>query len=94
VIDEKRALQMYELAMALVQAKGVLVTIGLMTLRECRHGMLIIRYQPNQDWLDVWSARKVLTVKRWNGSLRIVRYVPGHWEHELEAAAAKSPPKR
>jgi len=92
--ETKRALHLYELASSLAGAKGVFVTIGLMTFKEYRAGSLIVRYQPAVGGLDVWSVRKVLSAKRWDGTLRVARYQPGQWEQELEAAAAKSLSKR
>ena len=86
VNDEARARRLYKLASSLAEAKGTLVTIGLMTLKEYRSGSLIVRYQPAVGWLDVWAVRKVLSVKRWDGKLRVIRYSPGQWEQELTAA--------
>ena len=62
VIDEKRALQMYELALPLVQAKGHFVTMGVMTFKEYSTGRLSIIYMPSTGHLDVWHGRKVLAV--------------------------------
>jgi hypothetical protein len=93
VIDEERALEMYELAMALVKTNGALVPISSGVLREYRTETVTIHYLPKSGHMDVWSGRKVLTIERRAGSLRVERYVPGSWEGELEAAAAKSPSK-
>ena len=87
--DEKRALQLYELGLSVVQARGVSVTIGTTKLTEYRAGSLIVRYLPSHDWLDVWCIRKVLTVKRWRDHREVVRYISGSWEQQLETAAAK-----
>jgi hypothetical protein len=95
VTDEKRGLHLYELALSLVETKGVPVTVGATTLREYRGPILIIHYMPRSGHLDVWYRRKVLTINRWKGSLQVAHYGPGeNWEEELEAAAAKSPSKR
>ena len=89
---EVRALEIYELALQLVEARGVAHTIGTTSFREYRTGTLTIHYHPKSGHLDVWARRKVLTVNRRDGSLKVTRYSPGEdWEAELEAAAAKSP---
>jgi hypothetical protein len=89
--ETKRALHLYELALSLVEAKGVLVTLGVSTFREYRAGNLIIHHLPSLGRLNVWYRRKVLTIDRLRGALRVTGYKPGRdWEDELEAAAAKS----
>jgi hypothetical protein len=93
VIDEKRALELYELALSVVEAKGIVVTVGLMTYREYRAGTLTIIYLPASGHLDVWFRRKVLTINRRGDTLKADYYSPGEWEEELEEAAAKFPPK-
>jgi len=85
---EVRALHLYELALALVEARGTLVTVGLTKLRELRTGSLLLRYQPAPASLEVWSAGKVLSVRGQDEALRVTRYRPGNWERELEAAVA------
>ncbi|HUJ38750.1 MAG TPA: hypothetical protein VLW88_13870 [Hyphomicrobium sp.] len=85
---EVRALHLYELALALVEARGTLVTVGLTKLRELRTGSLLLRYQPAPASLEVWSAGKVLSVRGQDEALRVTRYRPGDWERELEAAVA------
>jgi hypothetical protein len=87
--DEKRALELYELALSVVEAKGVLVTVGLMTYREYRAGTLTIIYLPTSGHLDVWFRRKVLTINRRDETLKVDHYAPGEWEEQLEEAAAK-----
>jgi hypothetical protein len=91
--DEIRALEIYELALRLVEALGVEHMIGATPFREYRTETLTIHYFPKLGHLDVWARRKVLTVNRWHGSLQITRYAAEEdWEAELEAAAvAKSP---
>jgi hypothetical protein len=91
--DAIHALEMYELALSLVQAKGAPVPVGRGTVMECRVGHLTIHYLPKSGHLDLWRRRKVLTIDRWGERLKVTRYVPGYWEDELEAAAAKSRPK-
>jgi hypothetical protein len=90
VTDEKRALHLYELALSLIESKGVLVTLGVTTFSEYRAGSLIIHYMPSLGRLNVWYRRKVLTIDKLRGDLRVIEFTPGEdWEHELEAAAAK-----
>ena len=88
--DEARALQLYELASSLAEAKGAFITVGLLTFKEYRAGSLIARFQPAIGRLDVWSVRNVLSVKHLDGQLQVVRYVPGWWEQELEKLAEQS----
>jgi hypothetical protein len=90
VSDEARASRLHQIALALVEAKGAFQNVGLIRIKEYRAGSLIIRYQPSPGWLDIWSVRKVLSVKSWNGALRIIRYVPGPWEEELKKLAERS----
>jgi hypothetical protein len=90
--ETKRALEMYELALSVVEAKGV-VPVGLTTYREYRAGTLTIIYLPMSGHLDVWYRRKVLTINRWYETLKVVHYSPGQWEEQLEEAAAKLRPK-
>ena len=85
--NDIRALGLYELALSLVEAKGVLVSGS--TLMEHRAGNLTIHYLPKTGHLEVWRLRKVLTVNRLSRSLKVTHYTPGEWEHELKAAAAK-----
>ena len=85
--DDVRALEMYEIALSLVEARGVLVSVGLTSPKEYRVESLIVRYQPKPGWLEVWSVGKVLSVKRHNEALRVHRYRPSSWEQELIAAA-------
>ena len=84
--DDARALQLYELALSQVEARGSFITVGLTRLKEYRAGSLLVRYQPTLGWLEVWAAGKVLSVKRQNDTFRVTRYRPGYWEEELEAA--------
>jgi hypothetical protein len=85
--DDARALQLYELALSLVETRGDTVTIGLTKMKEFRTGSLLVRYEPTLGWLEVWGVGKLLRVKRHNATLQVMRYRPGHWEEELEAAA-------
>ena len=86
---ELRALELYALALQLVEAWGVGHTIGITSLREYRTRSFTVRYLPKSGHLDVWARRKVLTVNRAYGSLKVTRYLAGEdWEDELEAAAA------
>jgi hypothetical protein len=89
--DDAHALEMYKIALSLVETKGDLVTVGLTRLKEYRIESFIVRYQPASGWLEVWSIGKVLSVKRRNDTLQVYRYRPGqvyryrpgHWELEL-----------
>jgi hypothetical protein len=89
VIDEARALRLYKVAVALVEAQGAFVSIGKTTLREYRGAGLIIHYMPRTGHLDVWDRRKVLLVECLNGALRVNRYTPGDWESALLDAAPR-----
>ena len=85
--DEKRALHLYELALSLIEAKGVFVTLGVTTFKEYRTGSLTIHYLPSLGRLDVWSRRKVLTIDKLGGKVRVTGFSPGEdWEDELEVA--------
>jgi hypothetical protein len=79
---DARALQLYELALSQVEARGSCITVGLTRLKEYRAGSLIVRYQPTLGWLEVWANGKVLSVKRQNDTFRVTRYRPGYWEEE------------
>jgi hypothetical protein len=57
------ALELYELALSLVQTKGAPVPIGKETVLEYRAGNLTIHYLPKSGHLDVWDRRKVLTIR-------------------------------
>jgi hypothetical protein len=92
VIDDAYALELYMMAVAVVEAKGTIITVGLTTLREYRHGNLIVHYMPSTGHLDIWYRRKVFTVNRRKGALRVEFYAPGEWESELEDAAGKPLP--
>jgi len=59
VIDDAYALELYMMAVAVVEAKGTIITVGLTTLREYRHGNLIVHYMPSTGHLDIWYRRKV-----------------------------------
>jgi hypothetical protein len=86
--DDTRALQLYRLALSLVESKGAFVTLGVTTFQEYRAGNLIIHYVPSLGRLDVWYRRKVLTVDKLAGNLKVTGYKSGKdWEDELEAAA-------
>ncbi len=87
VTDDARALELYQLAQSVAEAKGRLVTVGLMTYSEYRQEPLSIRYFPSTDHLEVWHGRKMLNVNREHGQLKVRHYVPGEWEAELNEAA-------
>jgi hypothetical protein len=88
--DAIHALELYELALSLVQTRGAPVPVGKEKVWEYRAGNLTIHYLPKSGHLDVWDRRKVLTVERYRGSPRVERYVPGYWEDDLETGLAKS----
>ena len=92
MIDDAYALELYRMAVSVVEAKGVLITVGLTTLREHRAGNLIVHYMPSTGHLDVWYRRKVFTVNRRKGVLCVHFYAPGEWEDELERATGKPLP--
>jgi len=84
--DDTRALELYQLALSLVEAKGARVSVGQATLQEYRTDVLIVRHHPSLGWLEVWATGKVLAVRRHNQSPHVTRYKPGPWEEEIEAA--------
>ena len=86
--DEKRAIELHDLALSVVRAHGKPVVDGPATVHEFRRGLLLIRYWPVQRALDVMWLRKVLTVERWLGDLQVIHYSPGIWEQQLHLAAA------
>jgi hypothetical protein len=59
VTKDARALELYQLAQTLADAKGRLVTVGLLTYKEYRGEGLSIRYFPSTGHLEVWHKRKV-----------------------------------
>jgi hypothetical protein len=83
--DDIRALQLYELALSLVQTFGVLMPGS--TLKEYRSGNLTIHYLSKTGHLEVWYLRKVLTGNRLRRTLRVTHYIPGEWEEKLKEAA-------
>ena len=90
--DEKRALHLYELALSLVEAKGVFVTLGATTFKEYRTGTITIHHLASLGRLDLWSRRKVLSIDKRGCSLRVAGFIPGEdWEDELETAANSAP---
>jgi hypothetical protein len=76
---------MYELALSLVEAKGVAPPSS--TLKEYRAGNLTIHYLPKTGHLEVWYLRKVLVINRIRGTLKVLHYAPGEWQDELKAAS-------
>lgn len=85
--DDARALELYQLAQSVVDAKGRIVVVGLMAYKEYRGEGLSIRYWPSTGHLEVWQKHKVLVVNREYGDLNVRRYVPGKWEGMLEEVA-------
>jgi hypothetical protein len=84
--DEARGLQLYTIALSVVEADGRLVTVGVMTFKEYRSGKLSIVLMPGSGKLDIWYRWKVLT---YCPPLGVTLYKPGEWEKELEAAVGK-----
>jgi hypothetical protein len=89
--NNARALELYRMALSLVEAKGRSVTVGLSAYKEYRGGDLSIIYLPRSSHLDVWHRRKVLTINRRAGALRVIHYNRGEWEEELQEAARFAP---
>jgi hypothetical protein len=87
MIEEVRALELYELAQSVLDAKGRLVSVGLVAYKEYRLENLSIRHWPVTGHLEVWYKRKVLTVSPAHGQLSVRHYAPGDWEVVLEDAA-------
>ena len=87
--DQIRALEMYQLALSLVEADGVPLALGVTPFKEYRTETLTIHYLPKWGHMEVWSGRKVVTIERYGGNLRVIRYSPGEWEDELEAVASR-----
>ena len=86
--ETKRALNLYELALSLVETTGVPITLGVTTIKEYRTEVLTIHYLPRSGHLDVWHRRKVLTIDRWRGPPEVTHYVRGEdWEDALKEAA-------
>ena len=78
--SDERALELYRLALSLVEAEGRFVPVGLVTTKEYRGESLGITWLPSSGHLDVWHRRKVLTVNIHKGSARVTHYIPGDWE--------------
>ena len=81
------ALELYQMARSVVDAKGRVVSVGVLAYKEYRQEELTIRFWPSTRHLEVWQKRKVLVVNYEYGQLRVRRYVPGEWEEMLEDVA-------
>jgi hypothetical protein len=86
-IATERALKLYDLALSVVRVKGTVKLDGLASGLEYRGGLLNIEWRPDQGQLDIWSARRVLSVERFRGKPQVIQYTPGHWELRLIEAA-------
>ena len=86
-IATERALKLYELALSVVRVKGTVKLDGLASGLEYRGGLLNIEWRPDQGQIDIWSARRVLSVERFRGKPHVIHYVPGRWELLLIEAA-------
>ena len=80
---DKRALELYRLALSLVEAKGRFVPIGLVTTKEYRGESLGITYLPSSGHLDVWHRRKVLTINFLKGSPHVTHTFPANGNKNL-----------
>jgi hypothetical protein len=58
--NDVRALELYELARSVVEAKGRVVTVGVLAYKEYRQGELGIRFWPSTRHLEIWQKRIVL----------------------------------
>ena len=85
-----RALRMHDLAVSLVQAKGIRFQSAALPVMQYKRGNLSIHYLPKAGHLSVWYRYKVLTINARQGILRVTRYLPGEWEAEIEDAASTS----
>ena len=82
-----RALELYELARSVVEAKGRFVSVGVLPYKECKLDDLSIRFWPSTRHLEVWRKRKLLAVNHEYGQLTVRRYVPGDWEAMVQDVA-------
>ena len=83
----ERALKLYELALSVLRAKGTVKLDGLDSGIEYRGDALMIQPRAEQEQLDVWCGRRVLSIERFGGRPQVILYVPGHWELRLIEAA-------
>ena len=83
----EHALNLHDLALSLVHKRGRPHLVGSSIVNEYCYGVLTIRHRADQNSLDIWFARKVLSVERWSGTLQVIRYEPGSWEADLREAA-------
>ena len=74
--SDERALELYRLALSLVEAEGRFVPVGLVTTKEYRGESLGITWLPSSGHLDVWHRRKVLTVNFHKGSTHVTHSYP------------------
>ncbi len=88
--DDARALELYQLAQSVAEAKGRLVTVGLMTYREHRQEALSICYFPSTGHLEVWHNRKVLNVNREHGGLKVRSTYPANGKRCLRKRRASA----
>ena len=85
--DEKRAIELHDLALSVVRSKGVTRLEGSTTVLEYRYGLLLVQYRSGTGELDVWFERRVLSVERYAWKPQIMRYTPGDWERHLISVA-------
>jgi hypothetical protein len=87
VTEDARALELYQLAQSVVDAKGRIVVVGLMAYKEYRGRGIAICNWPSTGHREVWQKHKVLVVNREHGDLNVRRYVSGKWEGMHEEVA-------
>ena len=51
--DEKRAIELHDLALSVVRSKGVTRLEGSTTVLEYRYGLLLVQYRSGKGELDV-----------------------------------------
>ena len=52
--DERRAIELHDLALSAVRSKGVTKLEGSTTVLKYRYGLLLIQYRSGKGELDVW----------------------------------------
>jgi hypothetical protein len=87
VTRTERALQLYDLALAVLGAKGSQSSSGSIAVTVYSKELLTIRYWQNKGNLEVWHGPRVLMVEQWGGTPHITSFTSGEWERELEAEA-------
>jgi hypothetical protein len=73
--------------LAVLRVKGTVKLDGLDSGLEYRGSHLAIQSRAEQEQLDIWCGRRVLSIERFGGRPQVILYVPGHWELRLIEAA-------